>query len=221
MKRGTINQTLIISGKADAELNSNLVFQSSGKVATVNVKVGDAVKEGDVLASLESDDLTNAVAQARANQQSAQLKLDDLLAGATAAELAAADQALSTTQAPLTKARNDYHDLIDGPTEAELTGAQQGVSAAAGAARHRERQPHKLNDGASAADKSQAQAGVAAAESALTAAQNGATSAQNSVTSATAALKGAEASYCAKDAPDPLPPSALLRPRRSPAATRQ
>ena len=43
VKKSTINQTLIISGVADAQFNSNLIFQASGKVASVNVKVGDAV----------------------------------------------------------------------------------------------------------------------------------------------------------------------------------
>jgi HlyD family secretion protein len=200
VKRGTINQTLIISGKADAEFNSNLVFQSTGKVAAVNVKVGDAVKQGDVLASLESDDLANAVAQARANQQAAQLKLDDLLAGATAAELAAADQGLATAQAQLTKARNDFQDLIDGPTAAELAGAQQALSAAEAQLATAKSNRQKLNDAPSNADKAAAEAGVAAAEAALASAKNGATSAQNSVTSATAALKSAEAGYCQRDA---------------------
>ena len=59
--RSTISQTLTITGTADAQLNSNLTFQSSGKVTEVNVKVGDAVTQGQVLASLESDDLSNAV----------------------------------------------------------------------------------------------------------------------------------------------------------------
>ena len=76
VKKATINQTLIVTGVADAHLNSNLIFQASGKVASVNVKAGALVAKGDVLASLESDDLANAVASAQANQKSAQLKLE-------------------------------------------------------------------------------------------------------------------------------------------------
>ncbi|MEP7247947.1 MAG: biotin/lipoyl-binding protein, partial [Gammaproteobacteria bacterium] len=199
VKRSTINQTLIISGIADAQFNSNLIFQSSGKVATVNVKVGDIVKQGDVLASLESDDLANAVDTARANQQAAQLKLDDLLGGATAAELATADQALATAQAGLTKAQNDYDDLLDGTTQADLATAQQAVSAANAQLATARSNREKLNDAPSDADKAGAESAVAAAESALTAAENGATSADNTVISATASLKSAEASFCAKD----------------------
>ncbi len=192
VKRATINQTLIISGVADAQFNSNLIFQASGKVDTVNVKVGDAVQQGDVLASLESDDLSNAVASAQANQQSAQLKLDDLLAGSEAADLAAADQVLASAQAAATKAENDYTDLVDGATASDRASAEQAVSAAAAQLASAKSSRDKLKDAPTAADVAAAQAGVAAAQSGLTAAQNSASSAQNAVTSADASLKSAE-----------------------------
>lgn len=200
VKRATINQTLIISGIADAQFNSNLIFQASGKVDTVNVKVGDAVQQGDVLASLESDDLTNAVASAQANQQSAQLKLDDLLAGSEAADLAAADQVLASAEAAATKAQNDYKDLVDGATASDRATAEQAVSAAAAQLASAKSSRDKLKDTPSAADIAAAQAGVAQAQSALTAAQNASTNAQNGLTSAAASLKIAELAYCAVDA---------------------
>jgi multidrug efflux pump subunit AcrA (membrane-fusion protein) len=134
VERKTINQTLIISGVADAQFNSNLIFQASGKVATVNVKVGDAVKQGDVLASLESDDLSNNVQTAQANFRTAQLKLEDLLDGATDAELAAADQAVAAAEASVVKAKNDLQDLLDGASAAELAAADSGGERGGGAA---------------------------------------------------------------------------------------
>ena len=199
-KKATINQTLIISGVADAQLNSNLIFQASGKVAVVNVTVGAQVKQGDVLASLESDDLANAVASAQANQKSAQLKLDDLLAGSTGVELAGADQGLAAAQAGATKAQNDYDDLANGGSASDKATAAQGVSAAAAQLASAKATRQKLNDTPSNADRSAAQAGVALSQSGLTAAQNASTSAQNTVTSASASLKSAEAAYCAADA---------------------
>lgn len=199
VKKATINQTLIITGVADAQFNSNLIFQASGKVASVNVKVGAAVAQGDVLATLESDDLSNAVAAAQATQRAAQLKLDDLLAGSTQTELAAADQGLASAQAGATKAQNDYDDLADGASAADRAAAEQGVSAAAAQLATAKANRDKLNDSPSASDKAAAQAGVAAAQAGLTAAQNASTSAQNTVTSAAASLKSAEAAYCAAD----------------------
>ena len=197
--RATISQTLSISGVADARLNSNLTFQATGKIAEVNVKVGDAVRQGDVLASIESDDLVNAVSQAQANQRAAQLKLDDLLSGSTASEIAAADQALVSAQSNLTKAKNDYDTLVGGGTAADLAAAQQGVSAAEAQLASAKSARAKLDDTPSDADEAAAEAGVVSAQSAFTAAQNSSASAQNTVTTADASLKSAETSYCAAD----------------------
>jgi HlyD family secretion protein len=197
--RATISQTLTISGVADAQLSSNLTFQASGKIAFVGVKVGDPVSEGDVLASLQSDDLSNAVQQAQANQQAAQLKLSDLLDGPTASEVAAADQGVASAQAALTKAQNDYTTLTSGGTASDISAAEQGVHAAEAQLASATATRQKLQDTPSTADRAAAEAGVAAAQSALTAAQNSAASAGNTVTTADASLRSAENSYCAAD----------------------
>jgi HlyD family secretion protein len=197
--RGAINQNLSITGTADAELNSDLVFQTVGKVSSVGVKVGDTVQQDQVLASLESDDLQNAVASAQANVRSAQLKLDDLLAGTDAADVATADQAVAAARAQLTKAENDYDDLNNGGTAADLSAAQQGVRAAEAQLATAKANRQKLDDTPSSADLAAAEAGVSAAEAGVNTAQGGLGSAQNAVVSATASLKAAETSYCLDD----------------------
>lgn len=199
VKRATINQTLIISGTADAEFNSNLIFQASGKVDKVNVKVGDAVKQGDVLASLESDDLANNLQSTRANLRLAQLKLEDLLDGASAAELAGADQAVAQAQSAVVKAKNDQKDMLDGATVAELAALEQAVAGAEAQLAGAESSREKLDNSPSAADLAAAEAGVAAARTGLTAAENSAASAQNGVIAAAAALTLDESTYCALD----------------------
>jgi HlyD family secretion protein len=199
VKRATINQTLIISGTDDAELNSNLIFQSSGKLARINVKVGDAVKQGQVLAELESDDLTNGVRTAQASFATAQLKLQDLLDGSTASDIAAADQAVAAAQATLTKAKNDLEDATNPPSASDLAAAQQAVDAARAQLATAQSNRAKLTDTPSDADVAAAQAAVTAAQSTLTSAQNSASSAHNTVTAAAASLKAAESAYCAAD----------------------
>jgi len=197
--RGTIRQTLSITGTADAELNSDLVFQASGKVAAVNVKTGDVVRKDDVLAVLESEDAENAVASAQANVRSAQLKVDDLLEGTEAADVATAEQGVAAAQAGLTKAQNDYDTILQGGTSADVATAQQAVSAAEAQLATAQANREKLNDTPSDADVAAAEAGVAQAESALTGAQNSASTAQNGKTSAEASLKSAESAYCVAD----------------------
>ena len=216
--RATISQTLSILGVADAQLNSNLTFQATGKIAEVNVEVGDTVRKGDVLASIESDDLVNAVSQARANQRAAQLRLDDLLSGSTASEIAAADQALVSAQSNLTKAQNDFDTLVGGGSAADLDAAQQGVSAAEAQLASTKSARAKLGNTPSDADEAAAESGVASAKSALTAAQNSSASAQNTVTAAAASLKSAETSYCAVE-PAPAFCTAAVSPISSADAT--
>jgi RND family efflux transporter MFP subunit len=199
VKKMTLNTTLLISGKADAALNSNLAFQSAGRVSSVNVKVGDPVQQGQVLASLESEDLENAVASAQATQGAAQLKLEDLLDGSSAAELAAAEQAVALAQSNYTKANNDYQDLLDGVSDADLATAQQAVALAQSQLATAQSNRQKLDDSPSDADVAAAESAVAAAESSLTAAENSADNAANTRDSAEAALTGAETAFCAED----------------------
>ncbi len=197
--RATINQSLSITGAADAELNSSLVFQSTGRVATVNVKTGDIVAADQVLATLDSEDLGNAVASAQAQVRAAQLKLADLLAGVDAAEFAQADQAVAQASAALTKAENDYDTLVEGGTAADLAAAEQGVSAAEAQLASAQATREMLSDTPSDADIAAAEAGVASAEAALNSAENLASSAENGVSSAQAALHGKETVYCNVD----------------------
>lgn len=130
VKRATIGSSLIIAGTADTQLNSDLAFETSGKVVALNVKVGDVVQQGQVLAALQSDDLQNGVLTARASLTAAQLKLDDLLAGSTEAELAAADQAVQLARSQLAAAISAREKLSSTPSAADIAAAEAGVASA-------------------------------------------------------------------------------------------
>jgi|SRR3989344_38805 len=55
--RGTIRQTLTVSGSIAAKETAELHFLASGKVAAINVKEGDLVAKGQTLVSLDVADL--------------------------------------------------------------------------------------------------------------------------------------------------------------------
>ncbi len=205
--KATINSNLLVTGTSDAELNSDLTFRSAGKVGAVNVKVGDVVRQGQVLASLVSDDLQNGVAVAQANQRSAQLRLDDLLDGSSSTEIAAANQGVASAQAALTKAENDYNDLVDGPDATDVASAEQSVKLAESQLAAASATLEKLENTPSDADVAAAEAGVASATAALTAAENSASSAVNSVSTARLSLLSAEDTYCGVDASPAFCPS--------------
>ncbi|MEI2639465.1 MAG: biotin/lipoyl-binding protein [Microthrixaceae bacterium] len=101
--RGTIAQTVSAEGTVAALATEDLSFSSSGTVATVNVKVGDVVSTGDVLATIDSAELVAAVADAKATVAEAEAKLaDDSDSEASDAQIAADETALTTAQDRLT-----------------------------------------------------------------------------------------------------------------------
>ena len=201
--RATINANLIVSGTADAQLISDLTFRTSGRVNAVGIKVGDTVHKGDVLASLEAEDLSNGVASAGASLGQAQARLDQLVEGATKAELAAAEQQVVSAKQAANNADRNTDKLLEGPTDAEVRAQQQAVIAAQTGLNEAQRRKQALLDGPTASQVASANQVVTSAQVALDQAQrdrqtllNGPTAAQltaadQAVTSAQAGLNQA------------------------------
>src|SRR3989344_8887947 len=59
VKKETLEETLSLSGEIDAEEKIALKFQTSGRLAWVGVKEGDAVKKYQTIAALDQRDLKN------------------------------------------------------------------------------------------------------------------------------------------------------------------
>lgn len=80
--RGDIRQTISASGVLAGKDSASLKFKKSGKLAYVNVKVGEEVEKGEVLAGLDTQDLDIALRQAEldynAKKASAQKAEDDV-----------------------------------------------------------------------------------------------------------------------------------------------
>ena len=69
---GTVQQTVTASGTIDPAEEADLSFGVSGRVTSVEVKAGDTVKKGDVLAKLGTVSLDAALASAEAQLEAAQ-----------------------------------------------------------------------------------------------------------------------------------------------------
>ncbi len=130
VERGSITNTVSTTGVAVAQSTTDLSFDQSGTVSAVNVKLGQEVKAGDVLAEIDPSELQDAVTTAQVNLASAQNSLNQLLKGADAAELASADQSVVQAQATLDKANQALKELSQGPTDSEELSAEQAVSSA-------------------------------------------------------------------------------------------
>ena len=106
--RGSISQTASGSGSITADQTLDLAFQSTGVVKEVKVKIGDTVKQGQVLATLDDATLQSKVADAQASIDSAKATLAQKQNGnATAQEIASAKAAVASAQAAYAAAVKD------------------------------------------------------------------------------------------------------------------
>jgi len=71
-------QTRRISGEVEAADRTDLAFQVSGRVATVEVSTGDSVSEGQILATLDQKDFNLAVRSAESRVASANASLSEM-----------------------------------------------------------------------------------------------------------------------------------------------
>ncbi|WP_430867069.1 efflux RND transporter periplasmic adaptor subunit [Demequina aurantiaca] len=62
---GDVTQTLTATGSIESASRTDLAFQVGGTIDEVQVEVGDTVAAGDVLATLQTDDLDDAVVAAQ------------------------------------------------------------------------------------------------------------------------------------------------------------
>ncbi len=72
IKKGTIQEELILTGSIRADEHTNLSFSSSGKITWVGVTEGEIVKKGQALAKIDTTTLNADLHRARADYRSAQ-----------------------------------------------------------------------------------------------------------------------------------------------------
>jgi HlyD family secretion protein len=111
VQRGTIQTTIGASGAVQPAQEVTLSFPSGEIIKTINVAVGQRVKAGDLLGTVDVADLQLALQQQQSNVASAQAKYDATAAGATPKDIAVAqsnvDAARAKYQATATVSRKD------------------------------------------------------------------------------------------------------------------
>ena len=81
--RGTISSDLSYVGNLQYNQSSEMTWKTGGVIEKVNVKVGDHVKKGDILAVLAADSLNASVILAEKTMIEQQEKLEDVLDSAS------------------------------------------------------------------------------------------------------------------------------------------
>ena len=107
--RGTYKTTVSATGTITPRHQEDLAFSSSGTVTRVAVSVGDKVKKGDVLATIDSTSLLAQLDAAEAQVTAARTQLSED-SGASATQLAADRAALAAAQSDLDAAQDAVED---------------------------------------------------------------------------------------------------------------
>jgi RND family efflux transporter MFP subunit len=106
-ERTSLKQTVEVTGELKPAARIDLAFKSSGIIQTINVKIGDTVKQGDVLAELKADDIVFASRSADASLALAEANLRARLAGETEQSIRVAEASVESAQAAYDKAVTD------------------------------------------------------------------------------------------------------------------
>lgn len=131
LSRGDLAATVNGGGNIYASQQTNLNFGVTNvPVTKVNVKVGDKVKLGDVLAEADAAALQDAFNTAKANLASAQASYDETKAPPTADEVSIADAQVRAAEQSYKSAQAKLDDLKAPPTALELQTTRAQLAAA-------------------------------------------------------------------------------------------
>ena len=112
--RGSVTQTVAVSGSINASAQIRLNFKQSGRLAEVLVSVGDQVAKDQALARLDLTDLQIALTTAQAGVASAGAKYDQTAAGSSAEDIAIAQRSLDKVKTGYASAKNAYQSNATG-----------------------------------------------------------------------------------------------------------
>lgn len=208
VKVGDVTKVATATGTVQNKSSVNLSFGSAGRLTKLNVKVGDIVKKGQVLAEIDKSQLQNQLDSARSNLKSAQAKLDLLRQGPTNADLASLQAQVTRAQSDLENAKSNLETAKQNVDKSylseqvriaanQLTVAQKNYDAI-----NKTGDPVQISMAKSQLDQATKNYNTAiAAQSNLTQSQTELQNTQNAVRSAQAAYDSAVVQLNSKNAP--------------------
>jgi len=105
VKKTDLKLTVLSTGQVTSQTDLSLSFKISGVVDKVSVKVGDKVKEGQVLANLSAQDQAAKYTQARGALAQAEANYQKVLDGASSEDIALSQAAVDAAKVTLTNAQ--------------------------------------------------------------------------------------------------------------------
>jgi len=111
--KGEVSQEISETGSVKATENLNLGFKITGKIARVDVSVGDSVRKGDILAELNLAQLSSQQRNAQAALDVAKNQYDKLLRGAISEDIKIYEDAVISAQHDLDSAQNSSVNVLN------------------------------------------------------------------------------------------------------------
>lgn len=170
VREAPLVRTLQFSGRVATASRVDVGATLTGRVAAVRVDAGEAVRRGDVLLTLETDELDAAVAQAVAAEQQAQARIAGITGPARRGATAGVAQAASVLTAAQAEARRTEELVATGFLgPARLDDTRRAVAVAQAQLEAARAQAEAVGDGGT--DLTQARAQLATARAARRAAE--------------------------------------------------
>jgi HlyD family secretion protein len=114
VQRGNLSAAITVVGELDAAQRADLAFErmtDTTKLVSLDVKPGNTVKAGQVLATIDPAAYQQALDQANSDLQTAEQTLADLKTPATVLEIAKADETVAQADHGLQQAKQNLVDL--------------------------------------------------------------------------------------------------------------
>lgn len=112
LENGNLEEIVTVSGIVSPSQESYLTFEKSGKIQSINVKVGDKVTSGQVLATINGGNDYASVLNATAGLEAAEANLEDAQNGPTEFELTSKTEAYNSALQDLILADNSAGDTL-------------------------------------------------------------------------------------------------------------
>lgn len=175
VKYGDVKETVNATGTVQLPNEYDLSFNGQGKVTEINVKVGDSVKAGQVLAKIDQTAAQQQINQAQINLTQAELKLQQLQAPPAQVNVLSAQNEVNQAQSSFNNAENNLTSLKNSPNPdpTALTKAESTLNNAEAALNLAKAKLSSLYAGPNSTDLQLAQLQVNQAQSQLTQAKDG------------------------------------------------
>ncbi len=129
VERGTLEEAVRMTGRVEADERSDLFFKAPGRVKVINVRQGDGISAGEILAELETGGLESQLADAEKTLETSDLRFKAADSG-LAEEVQSAKEAVQIAGFDVIAKELSLENAKTGATESQFASARATLIAA-------------------------------------------------------------------------------------------